>query len=89
MPDHQNDFYNCFSDLQRSALSYYQNPQGKNHLVFLAHAKKILANIRNEKAKKFLQRISLIEKKIIFPVKDFNQRKNIADEILTLGCLMK
>jgi len=82
-------FYHCFSDLQRSATSYYFNPQGKNHLVFLKHAKKILRSIGNKKAHLFTSKITKIEKEITSRPKLEREKVNLADKILTLGCLIK
>ncbi len=79
----QKALYNCWTDLQRAAMSFYLNPSGKNHLVFLDHGQKILSDL---KANSFLRKLSDIKEKIttstFAPVK-------IADEILTLGILIK
>lgn len=92
MSDKQNlkeKFNNCFLDLQRSAVSFYFNPEGKTHQIFLKHARRSLARIRNKKAREFSARIFQIEKKIGHPPQDKDKRTNLADKILTLGCLFK
>jgi len=92
MSDKQNlkeKFNNCFLDLQRSAVSFYFNPEGKTHQVFLKHARKILEKTKDKKAREFSARIFEIEKKTLHPPQDKNKRINLADEILTLGCLLK
>jgi len=92
MSDKQNlreKFNNCFLDLQRSAVSFYLNPEGKTHQVFLKHARRTLARIRNKKAREFSARISQIEKQTAHPSQDKNKRTNLADKILTLGCMLK
>lgn len=83
-------YLNCFSDLYKAATSFCLNPSGQTHLVFLNHGKKTLKSIHDNKAKEFLQRLSHIEKKLnnIMP----SNKKAIirqADEILTLGILLK
>lgn len=82
-------FNNCFLDLQRSAVAFYLNPEGKTHQVFLKHARGILAKIKERKAREFSARIAQIEKEVIHPPQDKNKRINLADKILTLGCLLK
>jgi hypothetical protein len=82
-------FNNCFLDLQRSAVSFYLNPNGKTHQVFLKHARKSLAEIKNKKAREFSARIFQMEKKTAHHPRDKKRRINLADEILTLGCLLK
>ena len=82
-------FYHCFSDLQRSASSYYFNPQGKNHLIFLKHAQKILKGINNQKAKTFSKKISSLVKQTSVLQQSKTNKINLADKILTLGCLIK
>jgi len=85
----QEKFYHCFSDLQRSASSYYFNPQGKNHLVFLKHAQKILKGIDNQKAKTFSKKISSLIKQTSVLPQNKTGKINLADKILTLSCLIK
>ena len=87
--DLKQDFNNCFLDLQRSAVAFYLNPKGKTHQIFLRHAQKILKGIKNKKAKEFSLKISHIEKEAAYPLKNKKKRINLADKILTLGCLLK
>lgn len=78
---------NCSLDLQRSAVSFYLNPQGRTHRVFLLHALGILRGLNTAKARKFLPRLEKLEK-MNLSVDDI-QIKRIADDILTLGILLK
>ena len=80
---------NCILDLQRSAVSFYFNPKGKTHKIFMQHAKKILAGIKSQKAREFSTRISQMEKETTHFSKNKRARINLADKILTLGCLLK
>lgn len=80
---------NCFMDLQRAAVSFYLNPRGKNHKIFLTHAKKILDGLKNKKADTFFLKISQLEKEISVFGKDESQIRNLADKILTTGILFK
>jgi len=81
------NFLNCFMDLQRAAISFYQNPQGKTHLIFLNHAQGILEKIKDEKARHFVAIISQLKDKTSHPSE--KQKKYLADEILTAGILLK
>ncbi|MCJ7793269.1 MAG: hypothetical protein MUP45_04870 [Candidatus Marinimicrobia bacterium] len=80
---------NCCSDLQRSAIAFYLNPKGKTHQIFLKHAKEILAGIKSQKAREFSIRISQMETETTHFPKNKKERINLADKILTLGCLLK
>jgi len=80
---------NCFMDLQRAATSFYLNPRGNTHKVFLSHAKKILNDLKNKKADSVLLKISQLEKEISVFGKDESQIRNLADKILTTGILLR
>ena len=79
---------NCSADLQRSAMSFYLNPQGQTHRVFLSHALGILRGLNTTKARKFLTRLKRVGKEMNFSADDA-QVKRVADDILTLGLLLK
>ncbi len=81
-------YYNCFQDLRRSATFYYLNPRGTAHKIFLSHAKKILGEINNNRAKRFLEIVSSLEGQLAFLPPEEEARKNFADKILTTGILM-
>lgn len=78
-----------FLDLQRAAVSFYLNPKGKTHCVFLDHAQKVLGSMESIKAKKFSQRILQIEKEMNRLPMRKNKVRTLADEILTLGIILK
>jgi len=79
----------CFLDLQRAAMAFYLKPKGKTHLIFLQHARKILSGIKNQKAREFSNKIFQLEKETTHPLKNKREKINLADKILTLGCLLK
>lgn len=80
---------NCFLDLQRAATHYYQNPQGKTHLIFLKHAQKILVGLKTRKARQGALKLSQLEKKLASGPKSSQAINRVADSILTLGILLK
>lgn len=80
---------NCSLDLQRSAVSFYLNPQGRTHRVFLLHALRILRELNIAAVRKFLPKVKELGKETNLPAYDANQVKKIADDILTLGILLK
>jgi len=82
-------FRHCFTDLQRSAMAFYLKPKGKTHLIFLQHARKILLETKNKKAREFSNKIFQLEKETTRPLKNKREKINLADKILTLGCLLK
>ena len=79
----------CFLDLQRAAISFYLNPKGKTHQVFLAHARQILENSNTKKARKLLKKLSQIEREVAHPPQSKKETQDLADKILTLGILIK
>jgi penicillin-binding protein-related factor A (putative recombinase) len=79
----------CSLDLQRSAVAFYLQPKGELHQVFLQHAQKILREIKSQKATEFSEKISQLEKETKRPLKNKREKVNLADKILTLGCLLK
>jgi len=83
------NFLNCFLDLQRAAVSFYLDPYGSNHKVFLIHAKKILESLKTQKSKNFLSKISQLEREVLTVGKDKFQIMNLADKILTTGILLR
>ena len=83
------EYYNCFLDLYRAAASFYLNPKGKNHQVFMRHALEILKGLKEKKAKKFFLRLKKLKKKTSVPIEDKRDVSRLADEILTLGILLK
>lgn len=92
MSDKQNlkeKFNNCFLDLQRAATSFYLNPKGKTHQVFLQHARKILGEMKSIRARKFSTKILEIEKEAACLPKSKSKTKDLADKMLTLGLLLK
>lgn len=78
----RNDILNCYTDLNRSAVSLYLNPHGQNHLIFLNHA------IKNLKILKYKKTLVKIQKKLH---QKFSQKEipYLADQILTTGILLK
>ncbi|MGD0523387.1 MAG: hypothetical protein ABSA43_02405 [Candidatus Microgenomates bacterium] len=72
---------NCYSDFQRSAITYVQNPFGKSHLTFFNHGEKLLNELGDEK---LLGECKLIRSKIL---KSRRFNINLADKILTVGIL--
>lgn len=76
---------NCFLDLQRAAVSFYLHPQGKTYAIFLQHAYKILK--KKKKLSKFAKQIKTLVKKTA-QAKE-KEVINLADEMLTLGLLLK
>lgn len=81
----ETDLQNCFLDLKRAATSFYLNPKGKTWQVFLDHALKILQE--KKKFQKFTTKIAEIKEKA--NCADEKQVKNLADEMLTWGILIK
>lgn len=87
--DLKEKYNNCFLDLHRSAVSFYFNPRGKTHQIFLKHARKTLEKMKSVKARHFSKRIFQIEKITTRSPKDRTKVKNLADKMLTLGLLLK
>jgi hypothetical protein len=79
-------FNNCALDLQRAAQWYYLNPKGKTHLIFIEHARGILAKCKTPRAIKTIEKIREIEEEIS---KSSARNIYLADKILTIGCLLK
>lgn len=79
--------YNFFLDLQRAATSFYLNPQGKTHQVFLNHAQKTLRNFKSKNGKIFSDKLFQIIKNVNYA--NEKNRQYLADQILTLGILLK
>ena len=78
----QDDILNCYTDLNRSAVSLYLNPHGQNHLIFLSHAIKIL---KNNKYRNILLKIQKkLNSKLLI-----KEIPYLADQILTTGILLK
>lgn len=74
---------NCFSDFQRSAVSYVSNPLGKTHLIFINHGMKL---IRTLEIAKLIDMCEKIQKKLSSS-KTADIR--LADKILMVGILAK
>jgi hypothetical protein len=72
---------NCYSDFQRSAISYVQNPSGKSFLTFFNHGEKLLVQLDDAK---LLSECKLIRSEIS-ESGGFDIR--LADRILTVGIL--
>lgn len=73
---------NCYSDLNRAAVSLYLAPEGKTYMNFLAHALKILKDMKNEKARGFETEIE--------NMRNYgNDPRKVADKLLTIGLLLK
>lgn len=79
----QKDLLNCYTDLNRSAVSLYLNPKGQNHLIFLNHA------IDNLKIKKYKNILVKIQKKLYSKKISEQEIPYLADQILTTGILLK
>ncbi len=71
----------CFLDLQRAATSLYLNPRGKTHHTFLRHAQKIADGDLSTA-------ISRLQKKASSTLAA-EETARVADEILTLGIMLK
>lgn len=80
---------NCFLDLQRAAVAFYQAPNGSTHQIFLHHSLKILDGIENKKIKKIATKVRQFAQKTASAPTSKNEVKNLADKILTLGLLLK
>lgn len=78
-------FLNCYQDLQRAATSLYLNPDGKTHKVFLDHALKILAKLKEKRASRFEKKLLALKHRL----SETENSKKIADELLTIGLLLK
>ncbi len=72
---------NCAMDLQRAAVAFWFKPEGKTSRIFLRHARLT--------AGKFSRRILQLEKRVAEPPTSRQATINLADKILTLGCLLK
>ncbi|KKQ53024.1 hypothetical protein A2865_02710 [Candidatus Woesebacteria bacterium RIFCSPHIGHO2_01_FULL_39_17] len=81
------NFLNCYQDLQRAAVSYIKNPKGSTHILFIDHALKILEKLGDRKANLFKIRIVDLKRKLKSTKKASSH--NLADEILTIGLLLK
>ncbi len=81
------DKLNCFQDLQRAATFYYLNPKGNTHNIFLSHALAILKGIKDKKAQECKVKLEFLQKKLR-EARD-EDKKKLADEILTTGLLLK
>lgn len=68
-------------DLQRAAVAFWYKPEGKTSRIFLRHARLT--------AGKFSRQILALEKQISRPPTDRQAIANLADKILTLGCLIR
>lgn len=79
------DRQNCSLDLQRAATAFYLHPQGKTWQIFLNHALKILQ--REKRLERFARKLGKIKKQAVQAER--NQAINLADEMLTLGVLLK
>lgn len=79
----------CYSDLFRSANAYYLNPKGTVHLVFLKHARKVLQSMKSNTTVFWLSKLEKIRNSIKDDVCDKENVAKRADEILTLGILLK
>lgn len=79
------DLQNCFLDLQRAAVSFYLNPKGESYWIFLNHAYKILKE--KKRSAKFTKQIKTLMKRSAQAKKE--DVINLADEMLTLGLLLK
>ncbi len=71
------DLLNCYTDLNRSAVSLYLNPQGQNHLIFLNHAIKII------KINKYKNQLIKIQKQLHQKLSK-KEISYLADQILAL-----
>lgn len=78
----QDDILNCYTDLNRSAVSLFLNPHGQTHLIFLNHA------IKNLRIKKYKNILIQIQKKLSKKVSP-EEIPYLADQILTTGILLK
>jgi len=70
-----------FLDLKRGATAFYLNPKGKTYLVFLNHALKI---VEKKGLKRKIERIKRRAARA-----KAQEVTNLADEMLTLGILIK
>ncbi len=80
---------NCFSDLDRAATSFYLDPKGENHAIFLSHALKIIQEINDTNLGIFKNKILTFKRLTSKNKLSKKERLNIADEILTTGVLLK
>ncbi len=80
---------NCYLDLDRAATYFCLDSEGNTHTIFLAHALKILNEVKDKKLNKFKKEISELKK--ITSKNGFSkeEKMNIADNILTTGILLK
>ena len=74
---------NCFSDFQRSAVSYISNPLGKTHLIFINHGVELIRILGVAKLTDMCEKI----KKKLISSKTADIR--LADKILMVGILAK
>jgi hypothetical protein len=82
MSDTDKKLLNCYTDLNRAAISLKLAPEGAGYKVFVAHALKILKSLRNDKGERFGKEI---ENAVCLGV-DFARK---ADKLLTIGLLLK
>lgn len=73
---------NCYTDLQRAAVSLSQNPKGKNFAVFFNHALSLLRKFKEKQIREKVKNLKTIRKLAIDP-------QNKADKILTYGLLLR
>lgn len=72
---------NVAMDLQRAAVAFWFRPEGKTSRVFLRHARQI--------AGRYSRQISQLERQASRPPVDRQAVINLADKMLTLGCLLR
>jgi len=75
-------------DLNRAAKFYFLDPKGHTYKIFLSHSLNILKNIDNKKAKQSRKKLLKVKGKLKGGVRK-EERLRIADEILTVGLLLK
>jgi len=83
----RNVYYNCYSDLQRSAKHLFLTPKSSVSITFLDHAFAILEKDKDAKVQKYCKTLKDIRNNIIdIPEQDVART---ADKILTIGILLK
>ncbi|OGM19879.1 hypothetical protein A2686_01395 [Candidatus Woesebacteria bacterium RIFCSPHIGHO2_01_FULL_38_10] len=77
---------NCYQDLQRVAVSYYSNPRGRVHFLFLSHALEILRELKDTRSKGLIKKVKEINNDL---KKGTKSKLKLVVEILTTGILLK
>lgn len=79
---------NAFMDLNRAAKLYLLDPKGLLHKIFLSHALEILEEVEDKRSQELRRKLLEIKKNLKAGLRK-EKRLRLADDILTIGLLLK